>query len=604
MKGFRLFRRNDDRHAPLPAASLEVSIPVGMAQPQPAAKLLGTPRRKRLLEHIWQRTAVSREQFDALYLAPIGRYADLVQGIPASESHHHAWPGGMLDHGLEAVAYALKLRQSRLLPAGSAPEAQAAQAEAWTAAVAYGALLHDVGKVAVDVHVEYADGTVWHPWHGPMAQPYRFRHVKGREYRLHGAAAGLVYASILGRAGLDWLSGFPELWALFLYVLAGQHEHAGILGEIITQADKASVAQALGANPARAMAAPKHAIQKKLLDGLRYLIREAFKLNQPQASDGWLTQDALWLVSKTVADKLRAHLLSQGFEGIPSSNPSLFNILQEHGIIQAAPGGKAIWRATVKGENGWSHAFTFLRLSPALVWEPDQRPKPFAGVLSTAEETEEKAAPIAQPNKRAEKINAPNTPKNALDEETEDSSEEIKDEADFTEMPFEFNPFSSEIKEGEEGDSSVSMLLEEPAFRSGSHSAIKTDQAGEHFVEWLRQGLAQYRFTTNSTDSFVHAVDGTAFIVTPKVFKRYVYEHPLVKMRAEAEQIEDWQWVQRQFMRLGVHRRKQDGLHIWACKVYGPQRPGNQLSGYLFLDPKAIFSDVPGNNPFLRLERE
>jgi hypothetical protein len=55
-------------------------------------------------------------------------------------------------------------------------------------------------------------------------------------------------------------------------------------------------------------------------------------------------------------------------------------------------------------------------------------------------------------------------------------------------------------------------------------------------------------------------------------------------------------------MRFGVHRRKQDGLHIWTCKVYGPQRTGNQLSGYLFLDPKAIFSDVPNNNPFLRLE--
>jgi hypothetical protein len=38
--------------------------------------------------------------------------------------------------------------------------------------------------------------------------------------------------------------------------------------------------------------------------------------------------------------------------------------------------------------------------------------------------------------------------------------------------------------------------------------------------------------------------------------------------------------------------------------VYGPQRVGNQLSGYLFLDPKAVFSEVPNNNPFLRLERD
>ena len=55
------------------------------------------------------------------------------------ENHHHAYPGGMLDHGLEIVAYALKLRQSYLLPAGVTPEAQAAQAEAWTAGTAYAA---------------------------------------------------------------------------------------------------------------------------------------------------------------------------------------------------------------------------------------------------------------------------------------------------------------------------------------------------------------------------------------------------------------------------------------------------------------------------------
>jgi len=50
----------------------------------------------------------------------------------------------MLDQGLEVVAYALKLRQSHLLPAGAAPEAQASQAEARTAGVAYAALLHDI----------------------------------------------------------------------------------------------------------------------------------------------------------------------------------------------------------------------------------------------------------------------------------------------------------------------------------------------------------------------------------------------------------------------------------------------------------------------------
>src|SRR3546814_8408691 len=56
------------------------------------------------------------------------------------------------------------------------------------------------------------------------------------------------------------------------------------LGELVIQADRASVAQSLGGDPARAMAAPKHALQRKLLEGLRYLLKEELKLNQPQAS--------------------------------------------------------------------------------------------------------------------------------------------------------------------------------------------------------------------------------------------------------------------------------------------------------------------------------
>jgi len=134
-----------------PLAAEPPEPPKGWLRPESAATLLATTRRQKLLEHIWQRTSLSRPQFNTLYLTPLQRYAELVQRFPASESHHHAYHGGMLDHGLEIVAYALKLRQSHLLPVGASPEDQAAQSEAWTAAVTYAALLHDIGKIAVDV---------------------------------------------------------------------------------------------------------------------------------------------------------------------------------------------------------------------------------------------------------------------------------------------------------------------------------------------------------------------------------------------------------------------------------------------------------------------
>ena len=218
---FSLFHRKA-RSTLDPPAPLAATSPAGLTPPQSAKSLLATPRRQKLLEQIWQRTAVSRSQFEKLYLAPINRYAELVQLLPASESHHHAYPGGMLDHGLEVVTYALKLRQTHLLPSGAQPEVQIAQSEAWTAALAYASLGHDLGKIAVDIHVEHADGSTWHPWHGPLKSPYRLRYRKERQYRLHGAASGLLIHQLLSREILDWLSSFPELWTSLIFNWAGQ----------------------------------------------------------------------------------------------------------------------------------------------------------------------------------------------------------------------------------------------------------------------------------------------------------------------------------------------------------------------------------------------
>ena len=599
---FSLFRRKRVLPAPAPLAQEPAK---GLLHPESAATLLATPRRQRLLTHIWQRTALSRAQFALLYRAPIERYAALVQQFPASESHHHSYPGGMLDHGLEIVAYALKLRQAHLLPVGAAPETQAAEAEAWTAGTAYAALLHDIGKIAVDVHVEYADGTGWHPWHGPPARPYRFRYRKDRAYRLHSAAAGLMYADVLDPQTLDWLSAFPELWAALLYVLAGQYEHAGILGELVVQADRASVAQDLGGDPAKARQAPQQALQRKLLDGLRYLVREVLRLNQPEASDGWLTQDALWLVSKTVCDRLRAHLLSQGISGVPDRNTAVFDVLQEHGIVQATPDGKAIWRATVTSESGWTHSFTFLRLAPALIWDSGERPAPFSGTVrieSVTESASDDRDPISQGlSGSAPLSNTEVQPPGAAATDSLGSLLALLDRPTRS-MP---GP-ATESPPTRDEPASPREPRSESCAEAGPHEAAATtehDSPGAHFTEWLRGGIRTRRLIINDAKALVHTVAGTAFLVSPGLFQRYVREHPEVARLAGSKEVGDWQWVQKQFERMHLHKKQRDGRNIWTCEVAGPRRR-RHLHGYLLADSSALFDNALLDNPFLRLLTE
>ncbi|PYG78438.1 MULTISPECIES: MobH family relaxase [unclassified Pseudomonas] len=541
----------------------------GFMLPQSAESLLSADHRRKLLERIWQYTALSEAQFDRLYLEPIRRYASFVQQVPASESHHHAYPGGMLDHGLELVACSLKLRQSYLLPSGAAPEDQAAQADAWSAAIAYGALLHDIGKIAVDVQVEYQNGECWHPWHGPLNQPYRFRYKPGRDYKLHGAAAGLLYTQILSHALLDWLSGYPELWSQLLFLLADHYEHAGPLGELVLQADRVSTAQNIGGNPVKALQAPKHSLQHHLLMGLRHLVKNEFKLNQPGAA-GWLTEEHLWLVSKTATDKLRAHLLAQSVDGIPTSNIALFDELQSHGLVEPTPDGRAVWSATVVNE-GWEHRFTFLRLQPSLIWADEIRPPCFAGSIKFEVGLDALNSVADQP------LAAP------------------------LQRPTEGLASMSSIQEVDYLDDLMAMLqaTSEPENESepAAPDAAFTHSISQPFVNWLKDGLRSHRLLINDSKAKIHVVNGTYFLVTPGLFQLYVSEQ---RNFSGENGIPAWRHVQRQFEKLNLHMKRPNGQNIWSCRVQGPRKTSS-VNGYLINDSKALSAELPLDNTYLTL---
>ncbi|MGH8537848.1 MAG: TraI domain-containing protein [Gammaproteobacteria bacterium] len=79
-------------------------------------ELLAQPERLARLQAIKALTRVTPAHFEVLYRSALSNYAGYVQQLPASEARHHAGLGGLLDHGLEAAVFALKLRRGHLLP--------------------------------------------------------------------------------------------------------------------------------------------------------------------------------------------------------------------------------------------------------------------------------------------------------------------------------------------------------------------------------------------------------------------------------------------------------------------------------------------------------
>ena len=278
------------------------------------------------------------------------------------------------------------------------------------------------------------------------------------------------------------------------------------------------------------MAAHKHALQRKLLDGLRYLLKEQLKLNQPEASDGWITEDALWLVSKTVSDKLRAHLLSLGVDGIPASNTAVFNVLQDHGMLQPTPDGKAVWRATVTSTTGWSHSFTLLRLAPALIWESGERPAPFAGSGNRRDTGTQQcrclgalAGNDGKASHRRSRVPSMGGRRRrdsgSLACRTSRTRCHGGPAGDGRNRRFACSPTGCGSRLGDAPAAGPQTPPPTSMVPVPSSAPVPTSSSaqpsGEHFMAWLKQGIATRRLVINDAKALVHTVGDTAYLVSP-----------------------------------------------------------------------------------------
>lgn len=372
-------------------------------------------------------------------------------------------------------------------------------------------------------------------------------------------------------------------------------------------------------------------MQRQLADGLRYLVRDTFKLNQPDGpADGWLTQDALWLVSKPIADQLRAYLLTQGVEGVPSSNAPFFNMLQDQGVIQTNAQDKAVWRATIDNGRGWRNTFTLLKLSPALIWnDPNDRPPAYTGTLEVE---------AGDPVENSPAKNNMTTPAGVLPSDIESSAipsalappvaPPLEVSQPPSSNPAEFDELLAllgnineplENKKNNQASAALTPLLQLDDTQASLSSnegdatlAIAKEVApmprnntefGREFVEWLKNGIASRSIIINDAKAQVHTVAGTAMLVTPGIFKRYVLEFPHIEQQAKAQQMNAWQMVQRSFEKLKLHKKTAKHLNIWTCDVVGPRKT-KQLKGYLLVDPLTIFSEAPFDNVSLSLKSE
>ncbi|MGQ0622777.1 MAG: MobH family relaxase [Panacagrimonas sp.] len=515
-----------------------------------------------LLSAIRRQVGVPEAHWNTLYYRLFESFAAFVQQLPASEAHHHHDPGGLLAHGLQVTLSALTLRRGVLLPAGASAEELAEKQDVWTYATATAALLHDIGKPLCDQRIALFDVNgkslgLWDGLSGRMAAPavaYRMQFRRGRRYRLHARLPPLLVHHIVPPSGLRWLTSDMNVFEAWVATISGiDDEISGELGKLIRSADGLSVASDLtGVQVTRAPQGAPKPLAERLATGLRFLVDQGrLPLNKPGAA-GWVSGDALWLVSKRALDALREHLLNEAQSGVPARNDRLMDELQSHGLV-SVNGDRAIWNATVQ-VGSWSVSLTLLRVPLARLWpEAESRPPTFDGTVvpDVGIPTDEQAVVMGSPSPAgsAESLAPVHSARVAMAAASSMLSPEIA-----------ADPLPVEADHDEIAVNATETVREVLCHESG-------------FVAWLREGIVTGRLKTNAADARVHYVEEGLLLVSPAVFRDFAG-------------VTGWESAQKKLLKLRIHRKTAQGTNVWTYRVVGETKSGALLRGIVIPDPQ------------------
>ncbi|PQA85883.1 MobH family relaxase [Hyphococcus luteus] len=582
---FRLFERassSPGAHGPAP---VEYALPVRSPD-----VLLSAPKRAAAIRQIKALVSATDRHFETVYRATLMRWAAFAQELPASEAHHHAHQGGLLDHSLDVARRALLIRRQYMLPVGAPPEVATRAADRWTYAAFVSALLHDAGKPATDQEIELyaADGSkigIWNPWAGPMTPGgyYFMRFRTSRVYQDHETVAAFLAAQLLPQEAIAWVGQDAQVMPVLIGALS-HHATAGrALSEIIGLADQQSAASALGGDAVQMPGARRKSLAVVVRETIRDLIDTGeIPINRPGAG-GFISDDSLWLVSKRGMDRIRAKLRETGAANIAPRNDTFMDDMQGQGVIIPNSDGRAIWRARVRSPDGnFDQELSFLKFPVRALWPaPARGPEPYEGEVEPKSVEAAATEPRSSESAAAQPANAQLSPDDPDPAQPSDEAVEPKStRQDAPPQAGEDNSGAHTKEESHHPDIDDGREIARSVDHGGRirKGDIRLDGEPEAFFDWLARGIREGDLTVNNSKAQLHVVAEGLFLVSPLIFKAYAGEDG------------PWTTVQKKMIRAGRHIRTANGQNIFLYRVEG-KNSASKLRGLVLEDPET-FLDV------------
>lgn len=645
----------------LPQSTLKNKTPTGFCAPWSAEQLKQDDLIKDKLR-VLKRSglALPYEVWDEFVVDTVIRFATCCQDLPASESYHHATPRGLLLHSLDVAIFAMRIRRNYILPPNTAPEDVIHKEIVWVYGVFLCALLHDVGKVLdMDIELFVGEGKEpvrWTPALGAISQPYRFRYHKERQYSQHQRSGLMWLTPLLSENPMAAITSDRQLYHEMSAYLSGHADSDSVIGQIVMQADAASVAQNLGADKAGINLAAEKArgaaasLAGQLRLTLTHLLQSgALPLNR-KGAEGFVEGENLFLMSKPIAERLRVALLERGITNVPTDNSRLFNELQQHQLIRANDDEMAIWKCEVfLSAVDWRQTFTFVCVHWPSIW-PEGELASIEGsitpVIDTSElqdahdDSESSLTQYAPVSPLGENLSDAVTQvegtatvpasQGVLEQESREPSfsldlmsympgmDAISAEPDIAEVPVEVAAVDVEPEVRPASTSHAMELMQEaesPAADEEKSDVVTEDEAltassvmlqkfdarsatpaelGEAFYQWVDAVLKGGVHPVNRQGAMFHRLEQGMLVVSPGAFRCFVTE------RCQFAQANTYSQVQQGLQPLGKHRLRADGRSVHKALI---KESDKSLNGFLFaVQPE--WTDLYPINPHVYLECE
>lgn len=301
------------------------------------------------IENLYSFTQLDRPRFDALYVELFKNIALYVQKLPASENHHHAYLGGLLEHSIEVATYCGRIA-GRFLYIADGEEKIGQWSALYTYAMASAGALHDVGKALTDIDVVIINGkhrTLWMPHKGPIpvGSSYIYQYNTRRVHGLHELASLPLLFTLMPQAAIDWIWQKSVIRDEWLATIGGQAmDKGGSIGRCVIECDSASTGHNMQNAPLVKTSESENNFKKPGIHALTLKgILLSFRDYPPNSDKNpfWISQHYVACVCPRFVEIIKATLGTDA-QYLPDNSSLVYDALQDRGVLIPNITGKAV----------------------------------------------------------------------------------------------------------------------------------------------------------------------------------------------------------------------------------------------------------------------